>query len=177
MNGTKVVLAGCGKRPPAAFSHRSEAPPYGPGKRLFLQAMGGRVKTEYHSPLRSLRPCPRRGASRRAGVGRVRLAAFCASCMADVVSNLDIRDGYRRQNEFFRRLLGQTTMVCSVHVERSSTTSRLTHIHEHFCCNCGLAARSVNRLCQVCLPSSRPSAPVSPGDSAISRRTVMNNVG
>ena len=31
--------------------------PYGPGKRLFIQAMGGRVKTEYDSPLRSLRPC------------------------------------------------------------------------------------------------------------------------
>jgi hypothetical protein len=31
--------------------------PYGLGKRLFIQAMGGRVKTEYDSPLRSLRPC------------------------------------------------------------------------------------------------------------------------
>ena len=30
---------------------------YSLGKRLFIQAMGGRVKTVYASPLRSLRPC------------------------------------------------------------------------------------------------------------------------
>ena len=30
---------------------------YSPGKRLFLQAMGGRVKTSYALPLLSLRPC------------------------------------------------------------------------------------------------------------------------
>ena len=30
---------------------------YGLGKRLLIQAMGGRVKTVYDSPLRSLRPC------------------------------------------------------------------------------------------------------------------------
>ncbi len=41
----------------------------------------------------------------------------------------------------------------------------------------GLAARSVNRLFQVCFPSSRLRAPVSLADSAISQRTVMNNVG
>ncbi|NGZ61021.1 MAG: hypothetical protein CV081_11035 [Nitrospira sp. LK265] len=40
-----------------------------------------------------------------------------------------------------------------------------------------LAARSVDILFQVCLPSSRLRVPVSLGDSAISRRTVMNNVG
>jgi len=37
----------------------------------------------------------------------------------------------------------------------------------------GLAARSVNVLFQVCLPSSRLRAPVSPGDCAISRRIFM----
>jgi len=90
-------------------------------------------------------------------------------------------------------------------------------IHERFCCNRGFAARSVNILFQVCLPSvvgsalkpaspllqggqppwkiptkeahplrnsqswqspaSRLLAPVSLGDCAISRRTVMNNAG
>jgi len=30
---------------------------YSLGKRLFIQAMGGRVKTAYDSPPRSLRPC------------------------------------------------------------------------------------------------------------------------
>jgi len=38
----------------------------------------------------------------------------------------------------------------------------------------GLAARSVNILFQVCLLPSRLRAPVSRGDCAISRRTVMN---
>jgi len=41
----------------------------------------------------------------------------------------------------------------------------------------GLAVRSVNILFQVCLPPSRLRAPVSRGDCAISRRTVMNNAG
>ena len=31
--------------------------PYGLGKRLLRQATGGRVKTAYASPIRSLRPC------------------------------------------------------------------------------------------------------------------------
>jgi hypothetical protein len=39
------------------------------GKRLFIQAMGGRVKTVYASPLRSLRPCSVKCVSWRAGVG------------------------------------------------------------------------------------------------------------
>ncbi|HEX6728326.1 MAG TPA: hypothetical protein VF078_13320 [Nitrospira sp.] len=67
-------------------------------------------------------------------------------------------------------------------------------IREHFCCNCEVAAatsqhavsrhvggrtcRSVGQqTVQVCLPSSRVRAPVSLGDSSISRRTVTNNVG
>jgi len=37
----------------------------------------------------------------------------------------------------------------------------------------GLAVRSVNILCWVCLPPSQLRAPVSRGDYAISRRTVM----
>src|SRR5438445_13116732 len=41
----------------------------------------------------------------------------------------------------------------------------------------GLAAQSVNILFQVCLSPSRLRAPVSLGDSAISRRTVMNSAG
>ena len=61
-------------------------------------------------------------------------------------------------------------------------------IHERFCCNRGftaatslsagvLATQSVDILFQVCLPPSWLCLPVSPGDSAISRRTVMNNAG
>lgn len=38
----------------------------------------------------------------------------------------------------------------------------------------GLVARSVDILFQVCLPSARLRAPVSLGDCAISRRTVVN---
>ena len=41
----------------------------------------------------------------------------------------------------------------------------------------GLATQSVNILFQVCLPPSRLRAPVSHGEYAISRRTVMNNFG
>ena len=41
----------------------------------------------------------------------------------------------------------------------------------------GLAAQSVNILFQVCLSPSWLRAPVSLGDCAISRRTVMNNAG
>ena len=41
----------------------------------------------------------------------------------------------------------------------------------------GLAARSVNILCQVCLPPSRLRAPVSPGVSTVSSRTLVNNAG
>ncbi|MBS0183264.1 MAG: hypothetical protein JSS39_12745 [Nitrospira sp.] len=40
-----------------------------------------------------------------------------------------------------------------------------------------LAARAVDILFQVCLPSSRLRVPVSRGVSAVSSRTVMNNVG
>jgi hypothetical protein len=40
-----------------------------------------------------------------------------------------------------------------------------------------LAARSVDILFQVCLPSSRLRVPVSHGVLAVSSRTVMNNVG
>ena len=61
-------------------------------------------------------------------------------------------------------------------------------IHERFYCNRGFAAaislsagglavRSVNILFQVCLPPSRLRVPASQRDCAISRRTVMNNVG
>ena len=61
-------------------------------------------------------------------------------------------------------------------------------IHEGFYCNRryaaatsltagGLAARSVNILFQVCLPSSRLRAPVSLGVSAVSSRTLVNNAG
>ncbi len=49
---------------------------YGLGKRLFPQAMGGRVRSNYASPLRSLRPS---GAKTRLGVpraGRVRRTVF-----------------------------------------------------------------------------------------------------
>ena len=41
----------------------------------------------------------------------------------------------------------------------------------------GLAAQSVNILFQVCLSSSRLHAPVSLGVSAVSSRTLVNNVG
>ena len=61
-------------------------------------------------------------------------------------------------------------------------------IHEGFYCNRryaaatsltagGLAAQSVNILFQVCLPPSRLRAPVSPGVSAVSSRTLVNNAG
>lgn len=72
-------------------SHIARSSPYNLGKRLFSQAMGGRVKLVYDSHLRSLRPCSRNGASREinreaiggkggcrmfAGVGRVRRWLF-----------------------------------------------------------------------------------------------------
>ncbi|HEY6288689.1 MAG TPA: hypothetical protein VIW48_04515, partial [Nitrospiraceae bacterium] len=41
----------------------------------------------------------------------------------------------------------------------------------------GLAAQSVNIPFQVCLTPSQLRAPVSLGDYAISRRTVMNSAG
>ena len=41
----------------------------------------------------------------------------------------------------------------------------------------GLAARLVNILFQVCLPPSQLRAPVSPGISAVSSRTLVNNAG
>ena len=41
----------------------------------------------------------------------------------------------------------------------------------------GLAAQSVNILFQVCLPPARLRAPVSPGVSAVSSRTLVNNGG
>jgi hypothetical protein len=41
----------------------------------------------------------------------------------------------------------------------------------------GLAARSVNILCQVCLPPARLRAPVSLGVSAVSSRTLVSNAG
>jgi len=41
----------------------------------------------------------------------------------------------------------------------------------------GLAARSVNILFQVCLPPSLLRAPVSPGVSAVSSRTLVNIAG
>ena len=61
-------------------------------------------------------------------------------------------------------------------------------IHEDFYCNRryaaatnltagGLAAPSVNILFQVCLPPSRLRTPVSPGISAVSSRTLVNNAG
>jgi len=67
-------------------------------------------------------------------------------------------------------------------------------IHERFYCNRGFAAATRLAACftapsgrarrsggqhpvQGCLPSSRLRAPVSLGDSTISRRTVMNNAG
>ncbi len=61
-------------------------------------------------------------------------------------------------------------------------------IHEDFYCNRRdaaaksltggeLAARSVNRLCHVCLPPSRLRAPVSRGVSAVSSRTLGENKG
>ena len=61
-------------------------------------------------------------------------------------------------------------------------------IHEDFYCNRryaaatrltagGLAAQSVNILFQVCFLPSRIRAPVSRGVSAVSSRTLVNNVG
>jgi len=61
-------------------------------------------------------------------------------------------------------------------------------IHERFCCNRGsaaatslsagrLAAQSLNVLFQVRVGPSRLRVPVSQCGCAISRRTVMNNVG
>ena len=41
----------------------------------------------------------------------------------------------------------------------------------------GLAAQSVNILCQVCFSPSRLRAPVSRGVSAVSSRTLVNNEG
>jgi hypothetical protein len=41
----------------------------------------------------------------------------------------------------------------------------------------GLAARSVNILCQVCLLPSRLRAPVSLGVSTVSSRILVNNAG
>jgi hypothetical protein len=68
-------------------------------------------------------------------------------------------------------------------VERSMSDRLLAHIvHEDLYWNRrhaaatsltegGLAAQSINILCQVCLPPSRLHAPVSPGVSAVSSRT------
>ena len=61
-------------------------------------------------------------------------------------------------------------------------------IHEGFYCNRryadttsltagGLAVWSVNILFRVCLPASRLRAPVSLAVSAVSSRTLVNNVG
>jgi len=61
-------------------------------------------------------------------------------------------------------------------------------IHEDFYCNRryaaatsltagGLAAQSVDILCQVCLPPSRLLAPVSLGVSTVSSRTLANKAG
>ena len=60
-------------------------------------------------------------------------------------------------------------------------------IHEHFCCNRRFTATTglrpadsppdPQRTARVRVGSSRLRAPVSPRDSAISRRTVMNNAG
>jgi hypothetical protein len=78
-------LAGCGKRPPAAFSHRSEAQ-----RTAWANACSHRRwvgEKVYDSPLRSLRPCLWRGASWRAGVGRVRTAAFLRILHGDSTSS------------------------------------------------------------------------------------------
>ena len=61
-------------------------------------------------------------------------------------------------------------------------------IHEDFYCNRrytaatsltagGLAAQSVNIPFQVCFPPSKLRAPVSPGVSAVSPRTLVNTAG
>ncbi len=61
-------------------------------------------------------------------------------------------------------------------------------MHEDFYCNRryaattsltagGLAAQSVNILCQVCFPPSQLHAPVSRGGSAVSSQTLVNNAG
>ncbi len=80
-----VGLAGCGKRPPAAFWHHSEA----------LSTYG----IEYASPLRSLRPCGQPFAY--------------PTWLFSVVSKLGISDGYRGQNEFFRSLLEKASQASS----------------------------------------------------------------
>jgi len=45
------------KKPASGVLASLRGSTYGLGKRLFIQAMGGRVKTVYDSPLHSLRPC------------------------------------------------------------------------------------------------------------------------
>ena len=51
-------LGGVHKRAvPYSARREPHRPTYSLGIRLLLQAMGGRVKTEYASPLRVLRPC------------------------------------------------------------------------------------------------------------------------
>ena len=47
-----------------------------PASGVLASRRGSTYDTEYASPLRSLRPCLGQGASRRAGVGRVRSLVF-----------------------------------------------------------------------------------------------------
>ena len=66
----------------ASFSPRKH-PQRGPrGEQAVLAAWGGRVRNATPPVFHRLRPCPRNGASWRAGVGRVRKPAFSASCQA-----------------------------------------------------------------------------------------------
>ena len=86
-------------------------------------------------------------------------------------------------------LLGDTMLTYAKQLGyRSVIFNRARIIHEDFYCNHryaaatgltagGLAAQSVNILFQVCLAPSRLRAPVSRGVSAVSLRTLVNNVG
>lgn len=81
--------------------------------------------------------------------------------------------GHKRQDFGQRHLLHPQTFISD-----EKSLSLLAHIiHERFRCNRGFAAQDLDILFQVCLRPSRLRLPVSPGNCAISRRTVMNNVG
>jgi GNAT superfamily N-acetyltransferase len=90
------------------------------------------------------------------------------------------------RNKGLGGLLGATMLAYAKQLGyRSVIFDRARIIHEDFYCNRryaattgltagGLAAQSVNMLFQVCFPPSRLHAPVSPGVSAVSSRTLVN---
>jgi hypothetical protein len=70
--------------------------------------------TEYDSPLRSLRPCTRSGASRRAGAGRVRTAAFLnALWVSSRAIHACLPRAFKMLKQFFNSGLGSEAVDTS----------------------------------------------------------------